>query len=95
MRILVSGLALLGACAAPVPAAPAPQNADEATRLDVCGASRFIHLIGQPAADIDRSALPPRTRIITPEMMITQDFSPERLNIVVGTDGRVGSLRCF
>jgi methionine synthase II (cobalamin-independent) len=32
-----------------------------------------------PASAIDRSTLPPRTRIISPGMMVTQDFSPERL----------------
>jgi hypothetical protein len=72
-----------------------PQNADEATRADTCGAVRFRSLIGAQASTIDRSTLPASTRIITPDMMITQDFSPARLNIIVGTDGRVGSLRCF
>ncbi len=72
-----------------------PQNAEEATRADTCGASRFRDLVGKPAAEIDQSTLPERTRIITPDMMITQDFSPTRLNIIVGTGGRVGSLRCF
>jgi hypothetical protein len=72
-----------------------PQTADEATARDACGAARFRNLIGTPADRIDRSTLPPRTRIITPEMMVTQDFSPERLNIMVGTDGLVGSLSCF
>src|SRR5262249_17489925 len=60
---------------------PTPQNAEPATAADVCHASRFRALIGQPAASIDRSTLPPHTRIISPGMMITQDFSPERLNI--------------
>jgi hypothetical protein len=72
-----------------------PQNAEEATRQDTCAAARFRHLVGTEARAIDEAALPPRTRIITPDMMITQDFSPTRLNIIVGTNGRVGSLRCF
>lgn len=72
-----------------------PQNADEATRLDSCGAARFRNLIGEEAATIDPASLPQRARIITPDMMVTQDFAPTRLNIIVGTNGRVGSLRCF
>jgi len=72
-----------------------PQNADEATRADTCGAARFRNLIGEESATIDPASLPRQTRIITPDMMVTQDFSPTRLNIIVGTDGRVGSLRCF
>lgn len=99
MRAALSALALLAACAAPETPAPsataAPQTADEATRADACGASRYAHLIGTPADRIDRASLPPRTRVITPDMMVTMDFLAERLNVIVGTDGRVGSLRCF
>lgn len=72
-----------------------PQNAEEATRADTCGAARFRHLIGTLADQIDRSALPANTRVITPGMMVTQDFSATRLNIHVSMDGRVASLRCF
>ncbi len=72
-----------------------PQNAEQATAADTCGLSRFQHLIGTPADQIDHGALPPRARIITPDMMVTMDFSAGRLNIMTGTDGRVGSLRCF
>lgn len=72
-----------------------PANAEEATAQDTCGMAAFQHLIGTPASAIDQSTLPPRTRIITPDMMVTQDFSPQRLNIMVGTDGIVGSMRCF
>jgi hypothetical protein len=72
-----------------------PENAEQATRADTCGIARFRNLVGTQASEIDQSTLPPRTRIITPDMMVTQDFSAQRLNIMVGTDGRVGSLRCF
>ena len=101
MRAALSALALLAACAAPEtpeqapPANGEPQNAEEATQADSCGARRFTGLIGTPADQIDRSTLPTRTRVITPDMMVTMDFSAQRLNIIVGTDGRVGSLRCF
>ncbi len=99
MRAALTALMLLvAACAAQETAAPppaGPQTAEEATQADTCGMARFAHLIGTPADRIDRSSLPPRTRVITPEMMVTMDFSAERLNIMVGTDGRVGSMRCF
>lgn len=99
MRAALSALVLLAACAAhetPAPrAADPPQAAEEATEADTCGASRYTHLIGTPAEAIDRASLPPQTRVITPDMMVTMDFLAERLNVIVGTDGRVGSLRCF
>jgi len=87
-------LAAAAACAQ-TPRVSPPENAEEATAQDTCGAARFASLIGTQADQIDRSTLPARTRIITPDAMVTQDFSPARLNIFVGTDGRVGSLRCF
>ncbi len=93
MRAALAALTLLGACATPAP--PAPQTPDEATAVDSCGAARFIALIGAPADRIDPATLPLRTRILAPDMMVTQDFAPGRLNIIVGSDGRVGSLRCF
>jgi nitrous oxide reductase accessory protein NosL len=97
MRAAMASLLLLAACAsgeAPGASTP-PQNAEEATAQDTCGMARFSHLIGTQASAIDQSTLPPRTRVITPDMMVTMDFSAERLNVIVGTDGRVGSLRCF
>jgi Peptidase inhibitor I78 family len=72
-----------------------PQNAEEATRSDTCGAGRFRNLIGEEIAGIDPGTLPAYSRVIRPDTMVTQDFSPTRLNIMVGTDGRIGSLRCF
>ena len=93
MRAAFVAVTLLAA-ACTTPPAP-PQNAEEATAQDTCGMARFAHLVGTQADQIDRATLPPRTRVITPDMMVTQDFSPQRLNIIVGTDGRVGSLRCF
>jgi hypothetical protein len=108
--LIVTAVAALAACAPTAPtyrdldrmgaeyqrqASSPPQTADEATQRDACGAHRFHALIGTPASAIDPATLPPRTRIITPDMMVTQDFSPQRLNILVGSDGKVGSLRCF
>lgn len=93
MRAAFLGLALsaLAACAH----APAAEQGGEAAEADTCGIVRFAHLIGRPASEIDRAALPPHTRVITPDMAVTMDYSAQRLNIMVGTDGRVGSMRCF
>jgi hypothetical protein len=51
-RFAFVSLVALAACAAqgrPAPQASAPQNAEEATQADACGATRFIGLIGTPA----------------------------------------------
>ena len=82
--------------ATPVVESPAvPANAAEATAQDTCGASAHQALIGTPASAIDLAAYPAGTRIITPDMMVTQDFVPTRLNITTGTDGAVASLNCY
>ncbi|MBL8531732.1 MAG: hypothetical protein JNK94_08360 [Hyphomonadaceae bacterium] len=72
-----------------------PQTAEEATAQDACGASRFQHLIGTRLDAIDRSTLPEGARLLTPESIVTQDFRPDRLNIMSGTDGLVSSLSCY
>ncbi|MBI1187471.1 MAG: hypothetical protein GC206_09105 [Alphaproteobacteria bacterium] len=75
------------------PGAGAGENA--ATRDDTCGRAAHARLVGMDAGDIDPATLPAGARILTPDMMVTQDYRAERLNIVVGTDGRVGSLACY
>jgi hypothetical protein len=62
---------------------------------DTCGMAQFAHLVGAPADQIDRATLPAGARVITPDTMVTQDFRAERLNIMVGVDGVVGSLACY
>lgn len=72
-----------------------PQSQEEATAEDTCGASRFQHLIGTPLASIDQATLPAGARLLTPDAVVTQDFRPDRLNIVSGADGNVSSLACY
>lgn len=108
--LMISFLALAAACSQQtnVPAEPAttaepaaveapaaPTNQAEATAQDTCGAAAFASLVGTMASAIDQATLPAGTRVITPDMMVTQDFSAQRLNIMVGTDGKVGSLACY
>jgi hypothetical protein len=91
---LVIAAAALGGCVVDEPRS-APVDPAKPGGADTCGMADFRHLMGRPASEIDQASLPPRTRIITPDMMVTQDYVPERLNIMTGTDGRVASLRCF
>jgi hypothetical protein len=100
MRSFLISLALLcTSCAAPAvdptPPAAMPRNAEEATAQDTCHAAQFRALLGKLDTEIDQTALPPHTRIIRPGMMVTQDFSPQRLNVHVGPDHRIAALDCF
>lgn len=95
MRSALVALVLLSACAAQQPPTPAPDAAGGATQQDTCGANRFRQLVGTRAADIDRTTLPPRARVIMPGQLVTMDYSAERLNIRVGPDGLVTEIGCF
>jgi hypothetical protein len=75
--------------------AATPQTAEEATAQDACGAAAFQHLIGTLASEIDQTTLPAGARVLTPDAIVTQDFRPDRLNVMTGTDGRVSSLSCY
>jgi len=103
---LFASAVLLGAACSqpappPAPETPAevaqamPQNQEEATAQDTCGAARFQHLIGTPLAGVDQSTLPQGARLLTPDSIVTQDFRPDRLNVMSGTDGNVSSLACY
>ena len=93
--LIIAALAGLASACASAPPASAPDTAEAATEADTCGIARFRHLLGSRADQIDRATLPAGTRVITPDMAVTMDFRAERLNIMVGADGLVGSMRCF
>ncbi len=84
---LTAALAALAACqdeAAPPPAPPA----------DSCGAATLQGLVGQPEGMAAAVKAPGPVRILRPGMAVTMDYSPTRLNIEIGTDGRILRLSC-
>jgi hypothetical protein len=78
----------------PVAEQPAPQTAAEATAQDTCGAAQYRDLVGQNFAAV---SLPVgnNIRIIQPDSMVTQDFSPTRINMIVGADGIITAFECY
>jgi hypothetical protein len=81
---------------ASAPVTPAPgQSSTGAQGEDTCGMAAHQSLIGKLESEIDRSSLPAGARIICPQCMVTQDYSPNRLNLFTNTEGRVASMRCF
>ncbi|MGQ0533803.1 MAG: I78 family peptidase inhibitor [Caulobacteraceae bacterium] len=99
--------ALLTACAAfalagcgqttattETPATTMPQTAAEATAQDTCGASQYRAMIGSNLAAVTFPA-DSGIRIIQPDTPVTQDFSPQRLNVIVDANGVITSLECY
>jgi hypothetical protein len=108
-RTIVSGILALGlaACAPtsntppvasgePIPPAPAPAPAPSD---DKCNAGRVADVVGQPYNDAllarVKAAIGHDTiRPIQPGQPVTMDFREERLNIEIGTDGKIVRVFC-
>jgi hypothetical protein len=64
-----------------------------------CTADGLQPLIGKKRnASVERAAKlgsgANAIRWITPDMMVTMDYREDRLNIHLGTDGTIGSVKC-
>lgn len=84
---LFMALALISACQEEaVPPATLPAES--------CGAEALQHLVGQTEAAAQGVAAPGAVRIIRPGMAVTMDYSPTRLNVEIGPDGRIVRVTC-
>ena len=59
-----------------------------------CAAARHRSMIGRSIGEVDTAALPGPLRVYRAGSAVTGDHRPERMNIVVGPDGRVVGVRC-
>ena len=101
--VLITGLALSG-CASPRPEPFArPSTAARLVApvlpaipaVDTCAISELAWLIGKPKTEIPVPVDPGRRRVYCATCAITQDYSPERQNIVFDADtGLVVALSC-
>lgn len=85
----------LGACTPKTP----PKAAPDAIPGVECNVGGLGGLIGKTrSADVEAEALKlsgaKTVRWLTPDAMATMDFRPDRLNLHLGTDGKIGSARC-
>ena len=62
---------------------------------DGCGASAHQRLVGQPEAVLAKMSFPEGTRILRPNQAVTADYSVGRLNIEIGTSGRIDKVSCY
>ena len=100
MLIVLSG-GVLWTCATPgIPeknvAEPGPADVEVVELPDdrTCAAARHRSMVGRPIDEIDTAALPRPLRVYPAGSRITMDHRPERMNVVVGPDGRVVKVRC-
>jgi hypothetical protein len=83
MTVLLPVLLTIAACAPAPQPGPVPPNPGPATPPvpDTCGAAPFMALVGGPLSAFDAAHSMGSVRVIGPGMMVTQDYSPSRINI--------------
>ncbi len=59
-----------------------------------CGTEIIEPLIGQPQSALETVELPELYRVIGPDMAVTMDHRPNRLNILIDEDGVILSAAC-
>jgi hypothetical protein len=98
-----AGLLLVAACASvsEPPMAEGPPIVDRTGEVPTgdaeapqCAAEAYQVLVGQPIGEIDTDSLPIPLRIYGPDQMITMDYRPDRMNIVLDADDIVVEVRC-
>ena len=78
----------------PVPPAPDTRPSIPPPQSDTCDAGPLANLIGQERTALERVLIMREVRLIRPGDVITQEVRPARINIEIGTDGRIASLYC-
>ena len=81
---------VLSACQYSFPAPPPPSPLPD----ESCGAAELQGLVGQPASVLQTLRFSQVVRVIRPGMMVTMDYSPQRLNIQVDAAEKITALTC-
>lgn len=91
--VMMAGLLALAACVQQAdprylgPPIPAPG-------ADACGAAELQDMVGGSRRMLETIRFAVPVRVIEPGMAVTQDYSPNRLNIFIGDDGNIASISC-
>lgn len=85
--------AALAICAMALVAACQPVVSD-GPDLGTCGADALQGLVGQPASVLETMKFAGETRIVRPDMAVTMDYRPDRLNIEIDRAERISRVHC-
>ena len=98
MRAAVLVALMLGACAAqenPVSRNELFNPDDFTVAGNLCGASDYAHLVGEPFAETQQAALPANARVIGHNMANTLEYAPNRINVILDGQDRIAAIGCF
>ena len=89
-------LVALAACVVPIPAPPGAPGSITLIPADPCGARSLSEYRGAPEAQVRGTtfAAPGPVRILTVGQPATTDVIENRLNFLIGADGRVAYITC-
>lgn len=93
---LVLTAALSGCIFIPIPAPPGAPGSVTIIPADPCGARSVASYKGAPEAEVRaiQFAAPGPVRFLTVGGPATADFIENRLNFIIGADGRVADITC-
>jgi hypothetical protein len=93
---LVLATALTGCIFIPIPAPPGAPGSVTIIPADPCGARSLSAYEGLPEAEVRgiTFAAPGPVRFLTVGGIATTDFIENRLNFIIGPDGRVADITC-
>lgn len=91
--MLLPALALMAGCTMPPP--PPLATDPVLPGPEVCRAADYKGLIGQSRSVLDAMLLPAGTRVMGPNDAVTADYRPDRVNIEIGTGGRIEKVSCY
>ena len=95
LTILTAGLTLTACATTASTTTPDPERPIiSEPGMQSCAAAAYQVLVGQPVGGVHTDSLPQPHRVYGPGDMITEDYSPGRLNIVVGDDGVIKEVKC-
>lgn len=90
MRFSVIALFFLTACVEDQVLTPPNPDLPRHT----CGADGYLNLVGQSANILAAMTFPAPVRIIKPGTPITEDYSEQRLNIIVDKKNKISDFYC-
>lgn len=77
----------------------APSTSTAAKHIDLCGMRTALNFVGSIATapvrkGVSEAAGHERIRWIKPGATVTQDFAPNRLNVILDDADRIRTMRC-
>ena len=95
---LIAGLAALAlaGCAGPGAIGPAPGTGEvvPSEADNSCGARRYGSLVGKNAEVLETVLILGPVRVVRPGAVTAQSYLPDRINFIVGEDGRIARITC-